>query len=290
MRNSLIVGVDGSDHSLRALDWAVSEAALHNVPLRLVYASLWDRYAKALPGFSAERPIRRVMAEHIVASATERVERLDPDVRVHASILAEDPVPALLAEGRDAFALVLGYRGRGDLADLLLGSTSLSVAGQAQCPVVVVRGTAPHRAGFSRVTVGVGPAGTSATAVGFAFREAEVRDAELRALHAWRRPERAVTDDGRPSDESSPPEAHMAARVLKESLDPAVQEHPKVAVSEQVPEGWARDALLEASADSDLLVVGAHHRDGTAGMQLGRVNHAVLHHCACPIAVVPQRD
>ncbi len=290
MRNPLIVGVDGSDHSLRALDWAVSEAAVHNVPLRLVYASIWDRYAKVLPGFGAGRPSRRVMAEHIVASATERVERLDPDVRVSAAVLAEDPVPALLAEGRAAFALVLGYRGRGDVADMLLGSTSLIVAGQARCPVVVVRGDDSHGAGFSRVTVGVGPAGTSSTAVGFAFREAEVRDAELRALHAWRRPERALPNDAGPSDESSPPEAHAAARTLKGSLDPFIQEHPKVTVSERVPEGWARDALLEASADSDLMVVGAPHRDGMAGMQLGRVNHAVLHHCACPIAVVPQRD
>jgi len=139
MRNPLVVGVDGSGYSLRALDWAVSEAALHNVPLRLIYASMWDRYAKVLPGFGTGRPARRVLAEHIVASATERVERLAPDVRVSAALLAEDPVPGLLAEGRGAFALVLGYRGRGGIADLLLGSTSLSVAGQAQRPVVAVR-------------------------------------------------------------------------------------------------------------------------------------------------------
>lgn len=79
MRSPLIVGVDGSDFSLRALDWAVSEAALHDVPLRLLYASLWDHYTRVIPGFGTDRPSSRVMAEHIVASATERVEKLAPD-------------------------------------------------------------------------------------------------------------------------------------------------------------------------------------------------------------------
>jgi nucleotide-binding universal stress UspA family protein len=54
-------------------------------------------------------------------------------------------------------------------------------------------------------------------------------------------------------------------------------------------EGTARRVLLDASADADLLVVGAHHRDGRFGLQLGRVAHSVLHHSACPVAVVPHQ-
>ncbi|MFE4867514.1 universal stress protein [Streptomyces sp. NPDC056682] len=53
-------------------------------------------------------------------------------------------------------------------------------------------------------------------------------------------------------------------------------------------EGAARQALLNAASGADLLVVGARRRDGHVGLQLGLVNHAVLHHAPCPIVVVPQ--
>jgi len=61
-----------------------------------------------------------------------------------------------------------------------------------------------------------------------------------------------------------------------------------VPVIRQVVEGLARQALLDAASRGDLLVVGARRRHGHVGLQLGLVNHAVLHHAPCPIAVVPQ--
>ncbi|MDF3142987.1 universal stress protein, partial [Streptomyces sp. T21Q-yed] len=54
-------------------------------------------------------------------------------------------------------------------------------------------------------------------------------------------------------------------------------------------EGHARRVLVDASHEADLLVVGARRREGHFGLQLGRVAHAVLHHSACPVAVVPHR-
>ena len=79
MELPLVVGVDGSDCSLHAVDWAVDEAARHGLPLRLVHASLWERYEGGRPSFGLDRPAEEVMAEHIIASGTERAWLRNPD-------------------------------------------------------------------------------------------------------------------------------------------------------------------------------------------------------------------
>jgi nucleotide-binding universal stress UspA family protein len=73
------------------------------------------------------------------------------------------------------------------------------------------------------------------------------------------------------------------------TLSEAVRDHPQVDVHRQTVEGPAQKVLLEASADADLLVVGAMRRQGHFGLQLGCTAHALLHHSECPVAVVPQR-
>nr|WSX74854.1 universal stress protein [Streptomyces sp. NBC_00899] len=290
MTNPLTVGVDGSDPSLRAIDWAVSEAALHHVPLRLLHASLWEHYDRVRPQIRSVRAAGDVMAEHIAASAAERAAKQDPTVAVSTEISPREGVAALLQAADDSFALVLGNRGRGELAGMVLGSTSLDVAARATCPVVVVRDGSPDGHGaFGRVTVGVGPEGESSAAVAFAFREAQVRGAELRAVHTWRAPLHGLPGTGLRGD-ASVPQVHEAGAVLDEALRAAEQQYPDVAVRHDVVEDRARTALLDAATTSDLLVVGARRRRGSVGMQLGQVNHAVLHHADCAVAVVPQES
>lgn len=283
----LVVGVDGSDSSLEAVDWATDEAARHGVPLRMVHASAWERYETVTPSFSVRRPTEQVFAEHIVGSAVERARLRNPDVKVTGEVTAEDTVEALLNEGRNASAVVVGSRGRGGLAGLLLGSVSLSVAARADCPVIVVRGEAANRAGdYGRVVLGVDEAEEAAAAAAFAFREAAVRQAELVATRAWRCP----AGVGAEAYSADAAESHL--RHAREQLDAAVrrlaEEHPDVALRRDTFEGHPRRALLDAAGAADLVVVGARRRAGRLGLQLGPVTHAVLHHAPCPVAVVPQ--
>ncbi|MDX6347752.1 MAG: hypothetical protein QOF84_2542 [Streptomyces sp.] len=289
MELPLVVGVDGSESSLRAVDWAVREAARHGVPLRLVYASLWERYEGTMPPFSHGRPSEQVMAEHIIGSAAERARLGNPDVKLSTDVLPEDTESALLREGTEAFALVTGHRGRGELAGLLLGSVGLAVASRARCPVIVVRGAQPNEQGtFGRVALGVGDAGEGSAAVAFAFREAEVRGGGLDALRAWRSPARELPDFPTHQAEAADPHGREAGRFLDDALRATARDHPGVVVRRETREGTARDALLDAATTADLLVVGARRRRGSFGMHLGPVNHAVLHHSACPVAIVPQ--
>jgi nucleotide-binding universal stress UspA family protein len=285
MRNPLVVGVDGSDASLRALDWTLAEAARRDLPVEVVHASLWEYYERVTPRFGSGRPSEHLFAEHVVASAIERAARLAPGVKVSGRIVGRDPVAALLEEGETAGAVVMGDRGHGEVAAMLLGSTVLTVAARAACPVVVVRGTPAAVAGSrGRITLGVGDPGLNSAAARFAFEEAQVRRAALTALRAWRRPAAAKEAGG------MPPEQVGARRVLDEAVRVPSQAYPGVAVDRETPEGRARGFLLEASSDSDLVVVGARHRAGIVGLQLGAVSHTLLHHAECPVAVVPQPE
>ncbi|MGQ4462134.1 universal stress protein [Streptomyces violaceoruber] len=285
----LVVGVDGSDGSLLAIDWAVDEAQRQGLPLRLVYASLWERYEGALPAMGRERPSEQVMAENIVGTAAERVRRYDPGLTVDTDTVPAEAVSALLAEGRHATAVVTGSRGRGELKGALLGSVSLAVASRADCPVVVVRGEKSALSGsHERVLLGAGDPDTSGAAVRFAFREADVRGCELDVVRAWRCPAYENADEGAPSDDSEDQPERRASALIDTLVAEAAAEHPSVRLRKTTIEGPARKVLVPRTAAADLVVVGARHRSGHFGLQLGRVTHTLLQHAACPVAVVPQ--
>ncbi|MBA4863059.1 universal stress protein [Streptomyces sp. PSKA54] len=287
----VVVGVDGSEPSLQTVDWAVDEAARHGVPLRLIYASLWERYAGTSPLSGTARPSEEIMAEQIIASGVERARRRNADVKVSGEVVPDDAVSALLQAGHEASVLVTGSRGRGELTELLLGPVSLTVAARAGvCPVIVVRGSEPNRQGdFQRVVVGVGDSPERLAAVRFAFREAEARGCPLHAVRAWRFPAHEHVEHPFAADDAERVHEQQASTELTDALREALEEHPRVQVHAQTIEGSAHRALLHASAEADLLVVGALRRHGDFGLQLGRVAHAALHHAHCPVAVVPQQ-
>ncbi|MFF1739092.1 universal stress protein [Streptomyces mirabilis] len=292
MELPLVVGVDGSEPSLRAVDWATDEAALRGVPLRLVYASLWERYEGAALAEGVGRPSEQVMADNIVEAAARRAHRRAPEAKVSTDVLPDDASSVLLNEAHTAAALVVGSRGRGGLAELLLGSVSLTVAGRAACPVIVLRGNQDDQARVGthrRVVLGVGEGPHATEVTRFAFEEAETRKAALDAVRAWRCPAYESTDDPLLAGEPARLHEQRAAEILDSALSKAAAEHPAVALRRRTAEGSARRVLLDASDGADLLVVGVRRHHGLAGLRLGRVAHTLLHHSACPVAVVPQR-
>ncbi|MEU9877951.1 universal stress protein [Streptomyces phaeochromogenes] len=289
MELPLVVGVDGSEPGMRAVDWAADEAALRGVPLRLVYASLWERYEGAALAEGLGRSSEQVLADNIVEAAAKRAHRREVDLKISTEVLPEEPVPALLREGRNASALVLGTRGRSGIAELLLGSVSLAVAARAHCPVIVLRGGHDRQVTSRmrrRIVLGVGEEPENSAAVRFAFEEARERRVPLEAVRAWRCPAHQTTDHPLLAGEP----ARLYEQQATETLEAALRDAPAgVELHRRIVEGPARKVLLDASAEADLLVVGAQRRHGHFGLQLGRVAHAVLHHSACPVAVVPQQ-
>ncbi|MFD3419546.1 universal stress protein [Streptomyces decoyicus] len=288
MEHPLTVGTDGSASALRSLDWAGDDAARRGLPLRVVHASRWERYEGTAPQ-GPERPGEQVLAENIVASAVEHARRRHADLTITAEVLADDPVTALLNEGLHATALVLGSRGRGEIAGLLLGSVGLTVAARARCPVIVVRGDEAALAGtHERVLLGVTDPADDLPAVRFAFREAEARGCTLEAVCAWRRPAQEPPDAPSLPEDARRYHEQQAAAVLADALTEAAGEHATVRVHRALVEGQAHKVLVHRAAAADLLVVGAQRRHGHFGLRPGRVAHTALCHAACPVAVVPR--
>ncbi|GAT80251.1 universal stress protein [Streptomyces sp. F-3] len=297
MQLPLVVGVDGSEPSLRAVDWAADEAVLRGVPLRVVHASLWEFPPSPRPARAEETPVEgavpgkpqeQVRAEDVVEAAARRARVRHPGLPISRAALPEEPEAALVRESRNASVLVVGARGRSAVADLLLGSVSLFVAAHADCPVVVVRGGHDNQVRtpvHGRVVVGVGD--ESAEAVRFAAEEAERRGAVLEAVRAWRRP--AYEGLSHPLITGEP--AHVHEERAARALEAALRDVPsQVKLERRTVEGPARGVLLAAARHADLLVVGVRCRPGSLGLRLGRTAHRVLHHAACPVAVVPERE
>ncbi|GAA2246415.1 universal stress protein [Streptomyces indiaensis] len=292
MDQPLVVGVDGSEASLRAVDWAADEAALHGVPLHVVHASLWERYEQAVFPADRESASERLLADVLAVTAAKRARARVPGLEVTTEVVPEGPVRVLRRAAGRATALVVGSRGRGNAAEALLGSVGLAVAGRADGPVIVVRGDHDNRPGHRRgrpVVVGAPDKPADSQAVRFAVREAARRGAPVEAVRAWHRPPYDATDRSGTTGESARVHRQRAVEALDTGLRGPAAEHPDVEVRRRIVEGQARAVLLDASAGCALLVIGAGQPHGRFGLHIGRVTHAMLHHAACPVAVVPEQ-
>jgi nucleotide-binding universal stress UspA family protein len=146
---TIVVGVDGSPGSLEALRWALVESRLRGADVHVVHAwmvplidAVPEPWAIGAPSLG---PSEDEVHEHLEAAARkvldasmEEARSADPGVEVGGALAEGRPAAALLAAAQDADLLVVGSRGRGGFAGLLLGSVSAQCVHHAPCPVVVV--------------------------------------------------------------------------------------------------------------------------------------------------------
>jgi nucleotide-binding universal stress UspA family protein len=159
----------------------------------------------------------------------------------------------------------------------------VQLAAHAECPVLVARGRADP-AGDVLVGVDGSPAGEPA--VGFAFDEAALRGTDLTALHAWTHPVRGEPGDLLPLVYDAADVEAEEERLLAEALAGWRDKYLDVTVRRQLVRGHTRQALIDATEQAQLVVVGSRGRGGFTGLLLGSVSQAVLHHAACPVAIV----
>jgi nucleotide-binding universal stress UspA family protein len=280
-----VAGTDGSEESLRAVDWAAREAALRGVPLRIVAAAALLPRMMSRAGATDYSSVADLIVKErdsALPAAAERAAKAAPGVLINTDQLSGAPAEAIVASGCGSLMLVVGSRGTGAFTALLLGSVSRYAASHAPCPVVVVQDEAPspHRL----VGVGVGDPDHCGDALAFAFEEASLRQASLMAVHAWHTPQ---TEISRAGQMFTAPEQRAAAADAGKHLAALLEEwrgkYPDVLVSQEVVHGHPGRALAGLSARADLVVVGRH--SGHQGP--GSVRHAVLNHAHGPVAIVP---
>ncbi|HUK72082.1 MAG TPA: universal stress protein [Streptosporangiaceae bacterium] len=300
MPGPILAAVDGSQPSLHALDWAADEAALRRAPLQIVHVALtWSYQAPATPGGAGAAPDDAGL--RVLDAAAQRAASRYPDIGIETQLLVGPAAATLLPAAASARLVVLGRRGAAGFAGQLLGSISYQVAAHAACPVAVIPApedvgrdqaqAAPDRA-HADIVVGVDGGQNTADAVAFAFEEAVLRGAKLRAIHSWTHALAQGAGDSRKArshEGASHAKEAMAAqstRMLAESVASWREKYPDVRLTEQVERGHAAKILTDASATAGLLVVGAHGKGGFPGLALGSVTHSVLHHAHCPVVVV----
>ncbi|MCX4782584.1 universal stress protein [Streptomyces sp. NBC_01264] len=318
----VLAAVDGSEHSLRTLDWALDTARSRGAALHVAHvrpeAPRFHAHGEALvpqPGGDADPVLDAVRA---------RLAGRDDLPPVTCVSRDGTPSATLIELTAGAQLLVMGSRGLGGFASLLLGSNSRVCAAQSPCPVVVVPHTArlvteeaagrvpgadPGRdpggapAGERRIVLGLAPDETAEGVIEFAFAEARRRGAVLQVVSTHLVPLSSLTLVGSLVAERGggyPPgtaggEATETARELAENQRTRLQpyltrSYPDVTVEAVVAPGDPTGRLVTASQRADLIVVGRHRRRLRANsLLMGSVSNAVLLHALCPVAVVPVR-
>jgi nucleotide-binding universal stress UspA family protein len=276
----VVVGVDGTGRSLRAVLWAGHDAFLRETSLRIVHTL--PRYEMDVPLFPPGRfEVAEERARAVVAEASAVARQAYPDVPQSNDLPMHSPASALIAESDRAEAIVLGNKGD-NVGNLLLGSTALQVVGHAHCPVVVVGEVS---VGHDRIVVGTDGSADSAAALAYAFDAARLRGAELQVVSALGLPQGWPRHLLRPLPED---DAEVDARreAVREQLAPLREQHPGVRVALDVHRYDPLATLESASHHADLLVLGSRGRGGFHGLAIGSTTHKMLHFAGCPMAVV----
>ncbi|MER5379836.1 universal stress protein [Streptomyces sp. NPDC002688] len=300
MLRPVAAGIDGSPESLAAAHWAAREALRRGTALSLLHA--WEWHPRPAPSVPADMS-QRAWAEDLLTRVSKGLRAAHPGLRVLDRSVAEAPVAALLAAADEAGLLVLGSRGLSGVKGFLLGSVSQRIVSRSPVPVVLVRagvgtcdehfaapdGISPDeipQVPYRDVVLGLDTGRPCDELIEFAFDAARRRGAGLRVIHAFSTPHSLSATD-RLVRVSGPELSAEHEHAVAAALRPWCEKFPEVPVAETVAEGRPAGELIRASAGAALIVVGRRERETRYGTGLGPVAHAVLHHAAAPVAVVP---
>ena len=268
---------------MRAVEWAALEARRHGSSLLIVSASaeLPRLHAYQASPDEIAAALRGIAARSLDAAIT-RSEEVAPGLPIETALLTGPSAVAVADSGADASMLVVGARGGGGFAAMMLGSVSRHVAAWAPCPVVVVREetTVVHR----EIAVGIRDPEDVTGTLAFAFEEAAARRGPPP-------PPLLPPPPSGPAAALRPPDPAQisaeARRHLAAALGQWHDKYPEVRVRQDVVRGHPGRVLASYSARADLVVIGRHGHPSGPGPGIGSIQHAVLDHAHGPVAVVP---
>ena len=272
---AILVGVDGSHASYKATWWAANYAKHAGLTLQIVCAYSLPSYAAV--SFDAtytamgDDNAAHSDAQEILSKAKAIAD--EQGVEATTLIVTGDPASVFVELSRNYNLIVIGNRGKGGLAERLLGTTSSSLPAYAYCPIVVVPytdddGNLMHLNNtITKVAVGSDESKWGLKALEIAANFAAAWDAELDVISAV------------PNMKGD----------LEVRIKPLEEAHPDLKINKQIVPGPAVGALTKASYDHDVVVVGSRGRGGFTGLLLGSTSQGLLQHAVGPVYVVPRK-
>jgi nucleotide-binding universal stress UspA family protein len=283
----IVVGIDPSSASEYAVTWAAREARLQRRGLTLVHAlaPLSTNQLAALG--TAGIPPQQVFdqstdeAEGTLEHARSLAAGLAPETEVRTVLETADARSLLLDLSSSASMVVVGSRGHGPVAGLLLGSVSGALVRHAEAPVAVIR----SRDGSGKgVLVGADGSEASLGPVEHAYREASLHQLPLTVVHClW---DGLAPKPGWSLVPESDAEAEEARLRIADSVVGMAEKFPDVTMRVSVTRGAADACLVDLSADYALLVIGRTPRSLGQRLMLSGVTTAVAEHAHSPVLVV----
>lgn len=278
-RPSIVTGVDGSADGLLALEWAADLARRRGWRVRAVHVV--DDLPSSAPIVTTGPDDGTDVLED-AADELARIGCTDATLELRSG----HPAEVLLQLSQDEPMLVIGRRGRGGFAELLMGSTSQVCAALARTTLVVVPDSwRPALGERGQIVVGVDGSHACQAAIGFAFESAAERGAELSVVHVPDVPESFPPPDLWLDPEDAP-WRHDARVMVTEALAGWSDKYPDLVFRTHYRPGHPVQVLAKESQYADLLVVGGLGRSQFTPLRLGSVSRGVLHYAQCPVAIV----
>lgn len=288
-RPRVVVGVDGSEDGIRAVEYGVREARSQDADLLLAHA-VDDAVLAGAWGVVYDPNLLEEAGQEAAEEAKAKALSMDfPADRVRSKIYMGNPGAVLTRLSEEARTLVVGRRALSGLERLFVGSTSVGVAATAHCPVIMVSAAShlPETGGLARIGVGVHTGEPSNAALSYAFAEAAHRNTSLEVINAFELPTSFFADRQQRADRAQATEkAHR--EVMENLLVPFREKYPNVPVQVTVVQSHPVNELNRRSDEFDLLVLEVHGR-GLPVFSPGATIRAVMAYGHCPLALVREQ-
>jgi len=282
--DTIVVGVDGSEDGLRAVQYAALLVREHDLSLRIVHVvNEIGVYGPMMP-YVPDESFQEI-GEGIVKDALRFAVSLQvsPD-RVTTRLVHGGRAIRLTEDVDQVRCLVLGTRGSA-LEHLFTGSTTTAVLARASLPVITVPAAwDPEKPARRRVVVGADGSEVTEHVLAAAFAEASDRGAELQVVHAWRP---ASSYEGAVEAQTREDWEQAMTAALTKSVDAVATDFPEVRWTVSVQFQRAALALQEAAARADLLVVGRRGHHAVASLFVGSLARTMVRTATTPVLVVP---
>ncbi|MGB6020995.1 MAG: universal stress protein [Ornithinimicrobium sp.] len=287
----IVVGYDASETALVALSWAGRLAGSLGASVTVLHAAETLVYAQD-SSFGYKSPEEeREFAERVAEEGAQRLRSRQPELTVTTMGSRYHATVALDEASTTASFIVVGSHGRGRIGAVMLGSTAYAVGGHARCPVIVVRAEDSVLPGPDHpVVVGADGSDGSERALEAAAVLAERWKARLVVVTSWTPPPPDPWNRpplGYPSTAACLEDFLSQATALNRDVVSRVRSaHEGLSVEEYVVEARPEDAVMTASADTAMVVLGSRGHGKLAGILLGSTARSVLHQTTKPVMIV----